>query len=130
MEFAWVGVDSQGYVSKIDTTTGKEVGRYCSALGPNATSVNNAIEEPPYGRTRGIPNVCQACGSCNRGSRTAVDARGNVYLANRAFGHQGSITKIANLERDCVDINNNGVIETSGDYNAVSYTHLTLPTKA
>ncbi len=117
VEFAWVGVDSQGYVSKIDTTTGKEVGRYCSALGPNATSVNAAIEEPPYGRTRGIPNVCQACGSCNRGSRTAVDSRGNVYLANRAFGHQGSITKIANLERDCVDINNNGVIETSGDYN-------------
>lgn len=117
VEFAWVGVDSAGYVSKIDTTTGKEVGRYCSALGPNAASVDNAIEEPTYGRTRGIPNVCEACGSCNRGSRTAVDARGNVFLANRAFSSQGSITKIANLERDCVDINNNGVIETSGDYN-------------
>jgi len=117
VEFAWVGVDSKGYVSKIDTTTGKEVGRYCGALGPNALSVDTAIPEPAYGRTRGIPNVCEACGQCNRGSRTAVDARGNVYLANRAFSHQGSITKIANLERDCVDINNNGVIETSGDYN-------------
>lgn len=117
VEFAWVGVDQGGVVAKIDTTTGKEVGRYCSAMGSNAPSVDAAIEEPVYGRTRGIPNVCEACGGCNRGSRTAVDARGNVYLANRAFNHQGNITKIANLERDCVDINNNGVIETSGDYN-------------
>ncbi|MCA9612676.1 MAG: hypothetical protein KC586_07945, partial [Myxococcales bacterium] len=51
-------------------------------------------------------------------SRTAVDLRGAVYVANRAFGGQGTVTKIAGREEDCVDRNRNGRIDTSRDQNA------------
>lgn len=46
-------------------------------------------------------------------SRTAVDDSGNVVISNRAFGEQGSLTKIAASEDDCVDRDHNGVIATS-----------------
>ena len=42
---------------------------------------------------------------------------GDVFIANRAFSYQGTITKIANLERDCIDLNGNGVIDTARDHN-------------
>ena len=52
------------------------------------------------------------------GSRTAVlKGSGDVFIANRAFSYQGTITKIANLERDCIDLNGNGVIDTARDHN-------------
>ena len=43
--YAWVANDTAGTVSKIDTTTGREVGRYCSALKNVA---------------RGLSSVCRA----------------------------------------------------------------------
>ena len=117
VQFAWVAVDQGGVVSKIDTRTGEEVGRYCTALGPAAPQVPSNIDTD-YGRTRGVSNVCGACSSCNRGSRTAVlKGSGDVFIANRAFGSQGTLTKIANLERDCVDLNGNGIIDTAKDHN-------------
>ena len=53
----------------------------------------------------------------NRPSRTAVDINGDVWVANRAHGGQSSATKIANSEKDCIDRNGNGVIDTSKDLN-------------
>jgi streptogramin lyase len=47
-----------------------------------------------------------------------VDLLGNVWVANRAFGSQGTATKLANLPVDCIDRNGNGVIDTSTDWNA------------
>lgn len=53
----------------------------------------------------------------NRPSRTAVDFNGDVWVANRAFGLQSSVTKIANDITECVDRNHNGKIDTSTDVN-------------
>jgi hypothetical protein len=53
----------------------------------------------------------------NRPSRTAVDFNGDVWVANRAFGLQSSVTKIANDITECVDRNSNGKIDTSEDVN-------------
>jgi hypothetical protein len=46
-----------------------------------------------------------------------VDLEGDMYVANRAFGNQGSITKIAGALSGCIDRNKNGTIETSNDAN-------------
>lgn len=46
-------------------------------------------------------------------SRSAVDDSGNLIIANRAVGIQGSITKIAGDPTTCPDRNGNGVIDTS-----------------
>jgi hypothetical protein len=53
----------------------------------------------------------------NHPSRTAVDFNGDVWVANRAFNRQGSVTKIANTITDCIDRNGNGKIDTSSDTN-------------
>lgn len=117
VQFAWVAVTGGGIVSKVDTRTGQEVGRYCTALGPSAPQVPQGLETD-YGRVRGVSNVCGACSSCNSGSRTAVlKGSGDVFIANRAFNSQGTLTKIANLERDCIDLNGNGIIDTARDHN-------------
>ena len=84
---AWIANSSEGTVSKLDIATAREVARYISAVGyPNRDA-----------------------------SRTALDQNFDAYVANRAFGLQGSITKFANNERDCIDRNGNGVIDTSHD---------------
>jgi streptogramin lyase len=49
----------------------------------------------------------------NRPSRSAMDAMGNAYVASRAFGLDGYLTKIAGNTWECIDRNRNGVIETS-----------------
>lgn len=100
LTFLYVANSDEGTVSKIDTQTGEEVARYISAL----------CHDDPYGRNRGGA----AC-SGNAPSRTAVDFNGDVWVANRAFNQQGTVTKIANLE--CPDLDGNGQIDTSRDAN-------------
>ncbi|MCA9691276.1 MAG: hypothetical protein R3A51_09850 [Nannocystaceae bacterium] len=80
--FIWISNSAQGTVSKIDTKTGVEMGRYWT--------------DPSQGL--GSP------------SRTSVNLLGDVAVSNR---NQPSTTKIAALVDNCVDKNNNGVIETS-----------------
>jgi hypothetical protein len=77
----WIANSPEGTVSKIDTVT--------------------AVERSRYGTGPGSPDP----------SRTAVNLRGDVAVANRA----GSITKIAGHISNCVDKNENGVIDTSLD---------------
>jgi streptogramin lyase len=59
------------------------------------------------------PGQCCWDGGCNMPSRVGVDGRGDVYVASRGFGMQGTVTKIAARLTDCVDRNNNGRIDTS-----------------
>lgn len=81
--FAWIANSGEGTVSKIDTQTGIEVARYLT--GPN--------------------------GGADSPSRTAVDEDGNCWVANRAFGLQGTVVKI--MAAGGVDRNGNGMIDTS-----------------
>lgn len=84
--FAWIANDGDATVSKFNTATGVEEGRYRTGL---------------------------AYVVANRPSRTAVDRTGDVFIANRAFGEQGSVTKIAGNPDRCVDRNADTVIQTS-----------------
>jgi hypothetical protein len=101
----WVANADEGTVSKLDSRTNTELARYptVGAMAPAGTRPWN-----------------EACNWSNQGncpSRTAVDQNFDAYVANRAFGSQGSLTKYANQELDCVDRNMNGVIDTSRDLN-------------
>mgnify|MGYP001159570972 FL=1 len=93
-EYLWVANAGEGTISKVDTRELREVGRFDS-VGPN----NDGL----------------APGSQNSPSRTGIDLNGDMFVANRAFGRQPSVTKIYN--RDCIDRNANGRIETSQDVN-------------
>ena len=81
----WISNTGQHTVSKIDTLTATELARY--RTGPGET-------DP---------------------SRTSVNLRGDVAVANRS----GSVVKIANRLANCVDKNQNGVIDTSQGPNDV-----------
>lgn len=104
--YLWAANSEEGTVSKIDTETGQELGRYVSALRLDNT-MPDSLEPCPVLRDQTPRGNCP--------SRTAVDLRGDVWVANRAFSAQGSVTKIA--DKDCVDRNGNGTIETSSDVN-------------
>lgn len=101
LHFAWIANSVAGTVSKFDTKTGKEVGRYHAVVPVDG--LGNAVA------LRGDQG--------NSPSRTAVDLFGDVWIANRAPGVQGSVTKIANDITNCRDRNANGTIETSRDVN-------------
>lgn len=109
--FIWVANDPQGTVSKIDTRTGREVARYATVqhtrliVGPNATAA--------------VP----AWNAGNRPSRTAIDFRYDMWVANRAHPNgdsttlQASASKIFNVQADCTDYDGDGTLETSSDVN-------------
>ncbi len=82
----WVPNTADGTLSRIDAGEARETARYFTA-DPLA-----AAAEP---------------------TRVAVDWSGDVWVANRAFGGQGSVTKIAGTLERCVDRDDDGVIATS-----------------
>lgn len=103
LHFMWIANNSEGTVSKFDTKTGKEVGRYYAAFPRTGSGANSGLTgDPSYGHSP---------------SRTAIDLYGDVWVANRApgTGKQGSVTKIANDPATCIDRNGNGQIDTSKD---------------
>jgi hypothetical protein len=95
----WVANAGEDTISKIDTNTGKELARYRTWFqGP--PNVNH-LNDPFSGAAP---------------SRTAVDADGNCYVANRHFdGRVVEVVKI--LAAGGIDRNGNGVIDTSTDAN-------------
>ncbi|MBI5546535.1 MAG: hypothetical protein HY901_21855, partial [Deltaproteobacteria bacterium] len=97
-----------GYVVRLDTHTGKQTGRFDSSL----QLINGvATGAPP-------PNeFCNFASTGNCPGRVAVDANGDVWIVNRAFGKQGTLTKLSGDLAHCIDRNNNGVIDTSHDAN-------------
>ncbi len=92
-EFAWIANTGEGTVSKVSTVTGNEVARYYT--GPADTYGEHWYLNP---------------------SRTAVDADGNCWVANRNPGGVASITQI--LANGGDDRNSNATIETSFDASA------------
>lgn len=101
----WVSSMDDGTVSRLDPATGREIGRYFSARPDFANRARPAAE---------------ACNWSNLGncpSRTAVDQNFDCYVANRAFGNQGTVTRIAARLENCIDRNGNGIIDTSTDRN-------------
>jgi hypothetical protein len=103
--FAWIANYGEGTVSKLDTDDGHEVGRY-----DTVRLADTPTARPPH-------ENCDWATTGNCPSRTAIDFNGDMWVANRAFGSQGTATKIANTVADCIDRNGNGVIDTSYDQN-------------
>jgi len=101
---AWIANYRFGTVTRLDTRTGNQVGEYDSVILDGTNGAGPPGEECEIERPGG-----------NCPSRTAVDRRGNVYVANSAFFTQATVTKIAALPEDCVDRDRDGVIETSTD---------------
>lgn len=99
----WVANTDEDTVSKLDSRTNREVARYVSV-----------VASAPYGSPSFVPPNGR-----NKPSRTAVDQNFDAYVANRALesGLQGTVTKYANNEIDCIDKNLNGLIDTSRDLN-------------
>ena len=107
---AWIANFEHGKVTKLDTRTGLQLARYDSVLLDGGNGA-----EPPDERCERDALDDEPGGNCP--SRTAVDHEGAVYVANRAFGRQGTVTKIAGFEDDCVDRNGDGELQTSRDRN-------------
>ncbi len=107
---AWISNFVEGKVTRLDTRDGRQLARYDSVLidGHNGA-------EPPDEACQQLFGDQHPGGNCP--SRTGVDLQGAVYVANRAFGRQGTVTKIAGFEQDCIDRNGDGTIETSHDIN-------------
>jgi len=83
--YIWIANSTEGTVSKINTFTGVEEGRYQSSP-----------ENGPFPIGDGP-------------SRTSVNLLGDVAVANR----NGGVTKFAADIEDCIDTNANGMIDTS-----------------
>lgn len=98
----WIANSGEGTISRLDPRTGSEIARYPSALDWMSGS------RPPH-------EECNFLNTGNCPSRTAIDFRGDCWVANRAFDHQGTVTKIASHLTDCVDRDGDGEIQTSRD---------------
>jgi MYXO-CTERM domain-containing protein len=104
----WATNYRYGYVVRINSLTGKQTSRFDSSL----QFINGiATGAPP-------PNeYCDFASTGNCPGRVAVDTNGDVWIINRAFGKQGSLSKFSGDLAHCIDRNNNGVINTSFDAN-------------
>jgi len=79
LAFIWVANSGEQTISKLDTITGQELGRY------------------------------KVCGNP---SRTSVDLYGDVWVGCRS---DGGVAKIHVYEKNCLDKNQDGIIQTSKD---------------
>lgn len=90
LPYIWVPNSNESTVSKLDTRTGRELGRY--RTGPETANELRLYHNP---------------------SRTTIDQEGNCWVANR---HTGTAVKIGLLENGHYDDRNgDGVIQTSRD---------------
>jgi hypothetical protein len=96
----WVANAGEDTVSRVDTTTGKETGRYKTWF----------TGTPGYGTHLGNAYAGAAP------SRTAVDTDGNVYVGNRHFDNRAPVL-LKILSSGFIDRNGNGVEDTSADAN-------------
>ncbi len=105
--YLWIANTGENTVSKVDIETGREVARYASVRGSGSLGIPGVPAPGAFDGDQG------SCGNCP--SRTAIDFEGDAFVANRAFGEQGTVTKYANAPERCVDRDGNGVIDTSID---------------
>ncbi|MCG8421762.1 MAG: hypothetical protein MJE77_27905 [Proteobacteria bacterium] len=109
--YLWVANTGDNTVSKLDIETGREVARYPSVRTSSALGVPQVPSPGGYPGDHRQNN----CGNCP--SSTAIDFKGDAFVANRAFNRQGTVTKFANELADCIDRNGNMTIDTSTDGN-------------
>lgn len=130
-DLVWIANDADpllgGTVSKIDSRAVRELARYPSVTCySNATGsrkacdgVNGCCSADDWERWQARKPTHQAVQTtANNPSRVAVDFTGDVYVSNRAFGGQSSVTHITAATERCIDRNANGRIDTSSDVNA------------
>ena len=127
--------NSAGTVSKIDAATVREVARYptvtCYSLpgGSKAKcdgttgccSLDDSVRYAARKQAMKDPGHQPVQLLRNEPSRTAVDANGDLLIANQASNDQGSVTRIASDLSECVDRNHNGRLDTSRDSNGDGY---------
>jgi len=115
-DYAWVANTEFGTITKLDTRSGAQSAEYDAVLNDGTNGARPAGEQCL---------TSSAGGNCP--SRTAVDLRGAVYIANRAFLAQGTVTKIAGLLEDCIDRDGDGRVETSRDIDGDGLIERTVP---
>jgi hypothetical protein len=104
-DFLWIVNVAESTVSKWNAATNTEIARYRVGISSGQC----------------LGSCCHNNG-CNMPSRVVVDGNGDAYVANRGFGMQGTVTKIAGDRSECVDRNGNGMIDTSsGPMNVLPY---------
>ncbi len=103
-DYLWIVNTNESTLARWDAGTQLEVARY--RVGS------------PAGE---CPGICCHSGPCNMASRTVVDGNGDAYVASRGFNMVGSVTKIAGHISDCVDRNDNGMIDTSTTTTPMAY---------
>ena len=127
--YVWIANSQENTTSKIDSKTVRELARYptytCFSLKTGSSAQCDgtngccAIDDWPRYQARKNkqqqPGHQQVLTSNLSPSRTSVDFNGDLFISNRAFGGQSSVTKIANELVNCIDRNHNGKIETSSD---------------
>ena len=132
--FIWIANTRQGTVSKIDTRSFDELGRY--AMGPGSF-INR--ETDADGRFRNQPNSDSRCDvfpfdfndggqsqpprapleTCEDPSRTSVNGAGDVFVGLR---NAGAIVKVSAAGENCLDTNEDGTVSTSaGPWNVLEY---------
>jgi hypothetical protein len=89
LSYIWISNTGENTVSKVDTRTATEVGRYYTC--------GNGYCDP---------------------SRTSVNLHGDAVVVNRS-ATPSSVTKFAAARSDCIDRNGNGTIDTSTGPNDV-----------
>lgn len=93
----WIANAGEDTMSKIDTTTGRELARYRTFFGSGAFGNHGAFSGPAP-------------------SRSAVDIDGNAYIANRHFdGRRPMVMKV--LADSFIDRNGSSTEQTSTDAN-------------
>ena len=129
--YVWIANDQQNTTSKIDSKTVRELARYptttCFSLKTGSIAqcdgTNGCCSIDDWSRYQARKNKQQqpphqaVQTTSNSPSRTSVDFNGDLFISNRAFGGQSSVTKIANETANCIDRNHNGKIDTSSDTN-------------
>ena len=107
--YMWLADTSSDMVSKFDMKTGKEVARYYSFT-------NIQCKEGQFPGNKDCSFLETANKRFNP-SRTAIDAYGNAWVANRGFSNGlSSVTKIAGDERLCISRKGGAQPNTSGDW--------------
>ena len=104
----WADNYNYGYVVRLDSKTGAQTARFDSVLN----SIN--------GQSTGVRPANEYCNWASTGNcpgRITTDANGDVWIVNRAFGTQGSLSKFSGNVAHCIDRNGDGVIQTSKDKN-------------
>src|SRR5438128_1790999 len=110
----------RGSITKMDSKTIRELARYwtvtCNSLGKgdrkggcdgtNGCCAADSLQQYENRKNKQPQGPYQQVQTnSNDPSRTAVDFNGDVWVANRAFGGQSSVTKVANDITECIDRN-------------------------